>query len=65
MLPRLVESVGSIRGLAGHFNISLGLEYLADASTHTFVVIYEQHAKGGLFHRLSRRNSSKPYRSNC
>jgi hypothetical protein len=61
MLPRLLDSVGPVHSLADHFNISLGMKYLADASTHTFIVIHHQHAKGAPFHRVSRRNSSKPF----
>jgi hypothetical protein len=40
MLPRLLDSVGPVHSLADHFDISLGMKYLADTSTHTFVVIH-------------------------
>ena len=61
MLLRLVDGVGTVHSLADHFNISLGMKYLADASTHTFIVIHHQHAKGAPLHGVSRRNSSSRY----
>ena len=61
MLLRLVDGVGTVHSLADHFNISLGMKYLADASTHTFIVVHHKHAKGAPLHRVSRRNQSKPF----
>ena len=47
MLPRLLDSLGPVDCLANNLDICLGMEYLTDVSTHTFVVIHHQHAKGG------------------